>query len=1236
MTALSHLLKLLLAVTLVVGLAPSLAFAVESSPDQGATDTVALDEATADEKDDSIDAPAAIEDADEEEALVAAETLPSATEEKVASVTEAKGPVEAEPFHYQAHVQYYGWMDPVESGELAGTTGEGLRLEAITISLGSIAGSVEYRAHVSNVGWQDWVKDDEVAGTTGQGNYIESMQIQLTGEAADSYDIYYRVHSANKGWLGWARNGEYAGTAGYGLQSEAIEIQLVEKGASFPAYGKAPAFVEPLVSYEAHTSNGGWQPRKSDGDTAGIIGGETLDALYVISASSTIDGSVVSQGYVEFSGWQTEISDDTSGEIGQPGALQAIRLSLDGEVSGLYDIYYRTHLADKGWMDWASNGESAGSVGYGRHIDAVQVVMVEKGGSAPGATAKPFEENASFNYRAHVQNYGWMDLVESGELAGTTGEGLRLEALSISLGEASGSVEYRAHVSNVGWQDWVSDGQIGGTTGQGNAIEALQIQLSGEAADSYDVYYRVHSANKGWLGWAKNGEYAGTAGYGLQAEAIEIQLVDKGASFPDYGKQQAYVEPLVTYEAHAQYYGWMGTVNDGETAGTVGEGLALEAIWIKSASATVPGSVISQGYVEFSGWQDEVENGTSGTTGQSRALQAFKLSLAGEIADSYDIYYRAHVSNVGWMDWAKNGEPAGSVGYGKHLEAYEVIMVPKGQAAPGATDKPYEENALFHYQAYVQGTGWMWPVGSGVMAGSTGKSLRLEGLSISLGAESGSVEYRTHVANVGWQDWVKDEQIAGTPGEGNAIEAIQIQLSGDAAEKYDIYYRLHSAGFGWLGWAKNGELAGTSGCSMRAEAIEIELVDKGAPAPGSTDGAYRELSYSYSINSKWKGWQDPVSGGRTAGEGGYPIYQIVPTTDLTGFTGEMQISAHSANIGWQDWVGSGDIAGVEGNQIEAIKVRLTGELGEYFDVYYRVHAENFGWMGWTKNGEPAGTSSLSYAAEAIQIEILPKFVDGPEQKGIAYRSWVLSDVIDSLNSFYGNGWYVFGTNRSLSSYANWLIDEAIANYTYGGCDVAFVMVDLETGAGVAYRSNTIYTSCCTVKAPYIVSLNKYWPWTLDESEDNMYWSLYNSTNETYYALIDRYGKQTMNWFLDETDAYCGWYAPEYFASYTPKDLAKMWCGIADYLLGDNSYNAAWLRDLLSDNVAVDIPRALSDADVVYAKAGWISDVHNEGALVIRDGHPFVIAIMSSSSPSAEYRMREMASALDYAHTELIS
>ena len=68
------------------------------------------------------------------------------------------------------------------------------------------------------------------------------------------------------------------------------------------------------------------------------------------------------------------------------------------------------------------------------------------------------------------------------------------------------------------------------------------------------------------------------------------------------------------------------------------------------------------------------------------------------------------------------------------------------------------------------------------------------------------------------------------------------------------------------------------------------------------------------------------------------------------------------------------MSGTEGKayRLEAIEIKLTGEMAEHYDVYYRVHAENFGWLGWAKNGEQAGTAGYAYRLEGIEIVLMEK------------------------------------------------------------------------------------------------------------------------------------------------------------------------------------------------------------------------------------------------------------------------
>ena len=140
------------------------------------------------------------------------------------------------------------------------------------------------------------------------------------------------------------------------------------------------------------------------------------------------------------------------------------------------------------------------------------------------------------------------------------------------------------------------------------------------------------------------------------------------------------------------------------------------------------------------------------------------------------------------------------------------------------------------YRTHVQRVGWQDYVADGAMSGTSGRSLRLEGINIRLSDLpcAGGIQYRTHVQRIGWQGWRRDDQMAGTSGRSFRLEAIEIKLYGELAQKYDVYYRVHCQRFGWMGWAKNGERSGSAGYSRRLEGIQIVLVPKGNPAPDAT------------------------------------------------------------------------------------------------------------------------------------------------------------------------------------------------------------------------------------------------------------------------------------------------------------------------------------------------------------------------------------------------------------------
>ncbi len=248
-------------------------------------------------------------------------------------------------------------------------------------------------------------------------------------------------------------------------------------------------------------------------------------------------------------------------------------------------------------------------------------------------------------------------------------------------------------------------------------------------------------------------------------------------------------------------------------------------------------------HVQSYGWQGWKSNGaTSGTSGESKRLEAIEIKLTGEMANHYSVWYRVHAQTYGWLGWTRDGGRSGTATLGKRLEAIQVCILPKSASAPGSTTRPYVTRQVC-YRTHVQSLGWQEWVYDGALSGTNGQSKRLEAINIKLpdALYSGGIRYRTHVQSYGWQSWEYDGALSGTSGESKRLEAIRIELYGEMADKYDVWYRVHAQTYGWLGWTSNGGDAGTAGLSKRLEAIQVQVLPKGSSAPGSTSNAFVQV-----------------------------------------------------------------------------------------------------------------------------------------------------------------------------------------------------------------------------------------------------------------------------------------------------------------------------------------------------------------------------------------------------------
>jgi len=241
----------------------------------------------------------------------------------------------------------------------------------------------------------------------------------------------------------------------------------------------------------------------------------------------------------------------------------------------------------------------------------------------------------------HMRDIGWGAWVADGNLAGSTGQNRRIEAIKIKPVK---QMDVTVHIKDISDKKYsnITNSTVIGTVGEKKRLEAIMI----ESSDT--IYtYRVHQKDIGWSAWVTNGQWAGTKGKSKQIEAIELKVAG------------------VVYQAHVQSTGWSAWVADGETAGTTNQSKRVEAIRINPLGMEIEASA----HMQDDGWKDYgkiTKDTIIGTTGKSARLECLRLKG--------NIEYRVHIQGTGWTAWTKADGVAtmGTIGQSLRVEAIEI------------------------------------------------------------------------------------------------------------------------------------------------------------------------------------------------------------------------------------------------------------------------------------------------------------------------------------------------------------------------------------------------------------------------------------------------------------------------------------------------------------------------------------------------------------------------------------
>lgn len=477
-----------------------------------------------------------------------------------------------------SNVQRYGdldgvWDDSSATLTLKGNTDENKeyrQIEAITVNLNNSTGfdgSLKYSVYVQSKGWQEFKSAGNEAGTRNKGLRIDGLKMELTGELASKYTVQYSVQlQKNDKSQGFVSDGTVAGSPSDSRMIEEIKIRIVP----------ANEGTSTTVNYRAHRESLGWGSKWSkDGSVAGQQDkAKQIDSLEMNLTGNQYKGGIEYRSKVQKTGLEKNWSSNgmTSGTPGKK--IDSVAIRLTGEVADHYDVYYRVCVQSVGWLGWAKNGADTGVTDLSYKLEAIQVVLVNKGAAAPGNVGEiksiddltvltpktpllpgaglfKMGSGAKVSYAVKTAD-GWSSVKSDGQVLTVSGQ---ITGIAVGVNVPGSDLDLEVDMPDFGdpKSDPVEDYDAPFDMKKidaGKRLENLRISINdgyyyydeeldkdvfysyyGSSCD-YSIFYRVKTSGKGWMAWTSEGLRCGTDEIGNTISAVQIVVLPKGQT-PD-------------------------------------------------------------------------------------------------------------------------------------------------------------------------------------------------------------------------------------------------------------------------------------------------------------------------------------------------------------------------------------------------------------------------------------------------------------------------------------------------------------------------------------------------------------------------------------------------------------------------------------------------------------------------------------------------------------------------------
>ena len=327
--------------------------------------------------------------------------------------------------------------------------------------------------------------------------------------------------------------------------------------------------------------------------------------------------------------------------------------------------------------------------------------------------------------------------------------------------------------------------------------------------------------------------------------------------------------------------------------------------------------------------------------------------------------------------------------------------------------------------------------------------------------------------------------------------------------------------------------------------------------------------------------------------------------------------------------------------------------------------------------EPVASLDVADAAPDLPVAVADEAAQPPDTASASAPAAgaVAPAVLDGASGTADvNLFDASGAQRAVDPSEVPAVAAALEAFRSAGCNAGFVVYDFASQRGLGCNADAAFSSASTVKAPFVAYVaqalvdeggaaldDEVFEDTVTEGTGIMAsdgQSTYDlatvltdtivySDNTGYALLRNRYSEGFEAWAAAAGVDAAAW-GGEWYPSYTPRELAKLWLGVGGYLRSGGG-QASFCEGLLAQTGTSFIREVLGSDHQVLSKAGYEIDTPlydmgalNDAGIVRSAAGDYLVAVMSDADYDDAYftdnepLILNLIAALDEAHDRLLA